>query len=190
MAERLHAEQPSIYKDPNPKPEVAVALTDDFAACYGFATAATLAANFAASPTLQSIVGECTGGRYSECDPESADWLKNMIAGLFNHLDADSERLTQVITGLRQESEALGPAVRSIHQRYCLVLYEQYGNDIGIVFTYLMNIVETGVGKWFLIDAGVPHCYLQGELMECMVNSDNVVRGGLTPKLKDSATLC
>ena len=52
-----------------------------------------------------------------------------------------------------------------------------------------MNIVMPGAGKWFLIDAGVPHCYLQGELMEIMVNSDNVVRGGLTPKLKDIETL-
>jgi mannose-6-phosphate isomerase len=26
--------------------------------------------------------------------------------------------------------------------------------------------------------------------MECMINSDNVVRGGLTPKLKDTETLC
>ena len=26
--------------------------------------------------------------------------------------------------------------------------------------------------------------------MEIMINSDNVVRGGLTPKLKDTATLC
>ena len=26
--------------------------------------------------------------------------------------------------------------------------------------------------------------------MECMINSDNVVRGGLTPKLKDKTTLC
>ena len=45
-------------------------------------------------------------------------------------------------------------------------------------------------GDWFLIPANVPHAYLQGELMECMINSDNVVRGGLTPKLKDTATLC
>ena len=36
----------------------------------------------------------------------------------------------------------------------------------------------------------MPHAYIEGELLECMVNSDNVVRGGLTPKLKDSATLC
>jgi len=44
-------------------------------------------------------------------------------------------------------------------------------------------------GEWFLIDANIPHAYIQGELMECMINSDNVVRGGLTPKLKDVDTL-
>jgi mannose-6-phosphate isomerase len=44
-------------------------------------------------------------------------------------------------------------------------------------------------GEWFLIEADIPHAYIQGELMECMINSDNVVRGGLTPKLKDINTL-
>lgn len=61
---------------------------------------------------------------------------------------------------------------------------------MGIIFVYLMNIVTLTTGQWFLIEAGVPHAYLQGELMECMINSDNVVRGGLTPKLKDKETLC
>ena len=31
---------------------------------------------------------------------------------------------------------------------------------------------------------------LIGECIECMALSDNVVRAGLTPKYKDSATLC
>ena len=34
-----------------------------------------------------------------------------------------------------------------------------------------------------------PHAYVQGDIIECMINSDNVVRGGLTPKLKDVETL-
>lgn len=29
---------PEIYKDPNPKPEIAIALKDDFTACVGFMT--------------------------------------------------------------------------------------------------------------------------------------------------------
>jgi mannose-6-phosphate isomerase len=52
-----------------------------------------------------------------------------------------------------------------------------------------MNILHLKKGEWFLINPDVPHAYLKGELMECMVNSDNVVRGGLTPKLKDVDTL-
>ena len=36
---------------------------------------------------------------------------------------------------------------------------------------------------------GEPHAYIKGELVECMMNSDNVVRCGLTPKPKDTETL-
>lgn len=52
-----------------------------------------------------------------------------------------------------------------------------------------MNIVHVKRGESVAISAGVPHAYIQGELCECMINSDNVVRGGLTPKLKDVTTL-
>jgi mannose-6-phosphate isomerase len=45
------------------------------------------------------------------------------------------------------------------------------------------------VGDSFVISPDEPHAYISGELMEAMVNSDNVVRGGLTPKLKDTNTL-
>jgi mannose-6-phosphate isomerase class I len=42
MAAQLHAEQPEIYKDGNPKPEMAIALSDNFIACCGFADKATI----------------------------------------------------------------------------------------------------------------------------------------------------
>ena len=32
--------------------------------------------------------------------------------------------------------------------------------------------------------ANVPHAYISGELVECMATSDNVIRAGLTPKLR------
>ena len=40
-----------------------------------------------------------------------------------------------------------------------------------------------------MIPPDEPHAYISGDLMEAMVSSDNVVRGGLTPKLKDKDTL-
>jgi len=52
-----------------------------------------------------------------------------------------------------------------------------------------MNILELKTGEWFSIAPDIPHAYIRGELCECMINSDNVVRGGLTPKLKDVQTL-
>jgi mannose-6-phosphate isomerase len=60
---------------------------------------------------------------------------------------------------------------------------------VGVVFVLLMNIVQLKKYDWFVIPPSVPHAYIRGELCECMINSDNVVRGGLTPKLKDIDTL-
>lgn len=46
MAEKLHIEFPDKYKDANHKPEIAIALEDDFLACYGFASADKIIENF------------------------------------------------------------------------------------------------------------------------------------------------
>jgi mannose-6-phosphate isomerase len=44
-------------------------------------------------------------------------------------------------------------------------------------------------GEAIMINPNEPHAYIKGDLIECMVNSNNVVRGGLTPKFKDTETL-
>ena len=69
--------------------------------------------------------------------------------------------MAQVIAGLKAESESVEASKRSAHQALCLKLIEQHGAcDVGIVFTYLMNIVSLRAGQWFLIEAGVPHAYI------------------------------
>ena len=40
-------------------------------------------------------------------------------------------------------------------------------------------------GEGLFQDAGIPHAYLEGQTMELMANSDNVLRGGLTAKHVD-----
>ena len=37
--------------------------------------------------------------------------------------------------------------------------------------------------------ANEPHAYISGDCVECMALSDNVVRAGLTPKMRDVSTL-
>ncbi len=47
-----------------------------------------------------------------------------------------------------------------------------------------------GLDQAIYLAANEPHAYLSGELVECMATSDNVVRAGLTPKLRDTEVLC
>ena len=61
--------------------------------------------------------------------------------------------------------------------------------DKGIYSIYFFNIVKANKGEAVFQDAGIPHAYLEGQNMELMANSDNVLRGGLTPKHIDVSEL-
>lgn len=54
--------------------------------------------------------------------------------------------------------------------------------DRGIFSIYFFNLVHLKKGEGIFQDAGVPHAYLEGQNIEIMANSDNVLRGGLTNK--------
>jgi mannose-6-phosphate isomerase len=57
--------------------------------------------------------------------------------------------------------------------------------DRGIFSIYFFNIVKCNKGEAVFQGAGIPHAYLEGQNVELMANSDNVLRGGLTPKHVD-----
>ncbi len=57
--------------------------------------------------------------------------------------------------------------------------------DKGIYSIYFFNIIKANPGEAVFQDAGIPHVYLEGQNMELMANSDNILRGGLTPKHLD-----
>ena len=61
--------------------------------------------------------------------------------------------------------------------------------DPGIVVALLMNLVTLRRGEAIFVPAGVLHAYLEGLGVELMAASDNVLRGGLTPKHIDVAEL-
>ena len=54
--------------------------------------------------------------------------------------------------------------------------------DRGIFSIYLFNLLQLQKGEAIFQDAGILHAYLEGQNIELMANSDNVLRGGLTPK--------
>ena len=57
--------------------------------------------------------------------------------------------------------------------------------DRGIFSIYFFNLLQLRKGEGLFQDAGVPHAYLEGQNVEIMANSDNVLRGGLTNKHVD-----
>merc|ERR1712107_300682 len=52
------------------------------------------------------------------------------------------------------------------------------------------NCFRLRAGEAMFLEANLVHAYLSGDCLECMACSDNVVRAGLTPKLRDTPVLC
>lgn len=61
-----------------------------------------------------------------------------------------------------------------------------YKEDIGIIVSMLMNYVKLNDGECIVMEENEPHAYISGNCIECMANSDNVIRAGFTNKFKDS----
>lgn len=71
-----------------------------------------------------------------------------------------------------------------------LVLNQSFPLDIGILASLLLNYVTLQPGEALFLSANEPHAYIEGDCLECMATSDNVIRAGLTPKLRDTEVLC
>lgn len=60
-----------------------------------------------------------------------------------------------------------------------------YPGDIGCLFPLLMNVMHVNPGEALYLQPDTLHAYVKGNGMELMTASDNVLRGGLTPKRID-----
>jgi len=60
----------------------------------------------------------------------------------------------------------------------------------GAVYTPLyFNLITLQPGQAIYVPTGIPHAYISGFGLELMISSDNVLRGGLTSKYKDTDEL-
>lgn len=66
--------------------------------------------------------------------------------------------------------------------KWILALFRHYPEDIGILSPAILNLFHLAPGEALFLPAGELHAYLAGFGIELMANSDNVLRGGLTPK--------
>lgn len=61
--------------------------------------------------------------------------------------------------------------------------------DPGVLAPIFLHLLRLEPGQAVYTEAGVLHAYLEGVGVELMTNSDNVLRGGLTSKLRDAEEL-
>ena len=184
LARALHADRPHVYKDANHKPEMTLAITEFEALC-GFVAHDRLASNLANVPELRAAAGEDVAAAFAAAP--SAATLRGVFSAV---MTAPRERVAASIDALVERLRTAPKTGLSPVDALALRLESQYPGDVGVLCAYLLNYVALRPGQCIYLAANEPHAYLRGECVEWMATSDNVVRAGLTPKLRDTAILC
>jgi mannose-6-phosphate isomerase len=156
----LAADDPNRnYRDDQAKPELIAALTTFEALC-GFAEP-TVVATLLDGPPPQAIAASLV----SLLRPDEPDDIRELVDATV----ATARTLTDA--GGTDPSIALLPR-----------LAQDYPGDPGVLVSLLCNFVVLEPGQALYLPAGNLHAYCSGLGMELMNASDNVLRGGLTPK--------
>lgn len=167
------------YRDRSHKPELIVALSQ-FEALAGFRPAARTVELMRAF-----AVAELDPFVTLLCGQSDADGLRALFTTWITapqpHLDA---LVPAVIDGAIQYVRA-GRSEFAAEAKTVLELGERYPGDAGVLASLLLNRITLAPGEGIYLPAGNLHAYLNGVGVEVMANSDNVLRGGLTPKHVD-----
>jgi mannose-6-phosphate isomerase len=163
------------YKDDNHKPELMVALSD-FWLLHGFKPREKLIRTLQKVPELNSLLQTFEGsgyeGLYKSVMEMPQQEVNKILKPLIDHITPlyNAGKLDK-----SQEDFWAARAALTFSR-------EQAAIDRGIFSIYFFNLLHLKKGEAIFQDAGVPHAYLEGQNVEIMANSDNVLRGGLTNK--------
>jgi len=166
------------YKDDNHKPECICALTL-FWALNGFRKISDIF-------TIMEKI--CPQGLRKELDnlrgqPNSTG-LKNFFQFM---MTMNRKRQKQIIADAVSNAQKFTDDDQAY--KWVIDLHKEYPADIGVFSPILLNLICLEPGQAMFLTAGEPHAYLDGVGIELMANSDNVLRGGLTPKHIDMPEL-
>ncbi|MXN87964.1 mannose-6-phosphate isomerase, class I [Pasteurella canis] len=176
------ADPKRTYKDNNHKPEMMIALSD-FWLLHGFKSKTQILETLKARPSLNELVAKLE--------------LQDLHRFYADIMQADQVQLARWLLPIVEENRAKYQASQlELSNPDYWLLYTMDAMEIsaekldaGLVCFYLFNIVHLREGEGIFQDAGIPHAYLRGQNIELMACSDNVIRGGLTPKHVDIPAL-
>ena len=166
-----------LYRDTEHKPELLYAL-EPFAAMAGFRSPAA-ARELLAGLELPALPGDAQNLFEALLAAlQGADALREATRLLLTADAAVVAPLVEAVAGACTDSE--DPSARCVVE-----LAGHYPGDAGVLVSVLLNQVRLVAGEALYLPAGNVHAYLEGTGVELMASSDNVLRGGLTPKHVD-----
>lgn len=169
------------YKDDKPKPELIVALSKSFEALIGFADPRLIAEKFAEILEATSSAKLTTVLTTWIAELNKPGGTQQVFLDTLSSDNCDDQFITELIDAAEQ-----CPSLVELVSH----LTTHHGLDRGIVSALMLNHVSLTKGEAIFVPAGMPHAYLAGLGVEVMIASDNVLRGGLTPKHIDVPELC
>lgn len=167
------------YKDPFHKPELICALTEFEALC-GFREPSETVKVLAGLevPQLDHYLSMLSG-------QQDSDGVRALFSTLVTLPQTTLGPLLSTLQSQAMAKLAAGGSEFVAEYRTALELGERYPGDWGVLAALMMNRITLQPGEALYLPAGNLHAYLSGVGVEIMANSDNVLRGGLTPKHVD-----
>merc|ERR1712166_697248 len=149
LAERIHASHPTIYKDPNHKTEMALAITEMEALCQ-FRDPAEISEFLKSEPEFASMCGE------AEVAAFEADKSSSTLKGLFEcFMNKDEATVKTNLDTLLERYKSVDDKTDT--QALVVRLNEQFPGDIGCFCPFLLNYVKLQPGEAVFLAANEPH---------------------------------
>jgi mannose-6-phosphate isomerase len=174
------------YRDDNHKPEMIFALTPFEALCGFRPPAGTRKILLHLAGCFDQLEAEVPALltellQFLE-NPDEGAGLRSAFERLINGGEEVSHATAMVAAALISGAQ---PAPYQAELSTVVSLNEKYPGDPGVLLSLLLNRLSLAPGDAVYLPAGNIHAYLHGLGVEVMASSDNVLRGGLTPKFVD-----
>lgn len=137
-AEKLHAQFPDVYKDPNHKPELAIALTDFQAMC-GFRPYDEIHNLLKDWPQLETLLGK---DKIDQLSSGTEAALKDLYSTLMH---SPPEALETCINSMLAAIKA--KPTQSYLDKLFLQLHTDFAADVGLLSIYFLNILDLKPGQ-------------------------------------------
>lgn len=165
------------YKDANHKPEIVCAVTPFTAMC-GFRAMDEIVSLF--RHYTPAVYDDLFHGALESSDMQLEDKYRFLLKRIMR---LSGEERARCMEGLHRQVPSLDDS--AIEARLLRRFLSFYPEDPSVLAPLYLNIIQLQPGEALYQPAGELHAYVEGVGIELMANSDNVLRGGLTPKHVD-----